>query len=107
MILDWLLLSMLLNRIVHRYYPFHSSPEIICIFHAVVFVLFCFVLFCFVFCFCFCFWFWFFFCFGFFLVWFSLWAFLFLCAFCSYVIIAPMLNDLFMYPVCLCLITLY
>ena len=28
---------MLLNRIVHRYYPFHSSPEIICVFHAVVF----------------------------------------------------------------------
>ena len=71
MIIDWFLLSMLLN-------PFHSSPEIICIFHAVDFVLFCFVF------------------------WFSLWAFLFVCAFCSYVIIAPMLNNLFMYPVCLC-----
>ena len=37
----------------------------------------------------------------------SLRAFLFVCAFCSYVIIAPMPNNLFMYPVCLCLITLY
>ena len=34
-------------------------------------------------------------------------GFLFVCAFCSYVIIAPMLNNLFMYPVCLCLTTLY
>ena len=32
---------------------------------------------------------------------FSLWVFLFVCAFCSYVIIALMLNNLFMYSVCL------
>ena len=108
MIIDRLLLSMLLDRIVLL------SPEIICIFHAVV---------------CCCFFFWggvvfvfVLFCFGVFLllgfVWvffflggglggylfvFSLWGFLFVCAFCSYVIIAPMINNLFMYPVCLCL----
>ena len=89
---------MLLNRIVHRYYPFHSSPEIICVFHAVVFGVFWgfFVLLLLLLLLCVCV-----FCF------FSLWAFLFVCAFCSYVIIAPMLNNLFMYPVCLCLITLY